>query len=364
MKALKKVKNIHFLLIYPLHTAPSQRFRFEQFFPILDEAGYQRSVNCFYDSKTFSLLYRKSGRLQLAFRMLLCLLRRLGHILTIGRYDCVLIQRGAAPFGPPVLEWVIKFVFRKPIIYDFDDAIWMQPERKISAMQRMIKSYSKVGKICRWSHTTVVGNEYLADFARRYAGHVVVIPTVVDTGHRFVPAVTTEIKSQPVIGWTGSHTTLAYLESLEPVLKALQDKFDFELLVMANKPPQLPTMKFNYVPWSEESEVEALQKIDIGIMPLPDDEWTKGKCGFKAIQYMALAKPAVASAVGVNKDIITDGVNGFLAETPEEWEEKLTWLLEHPEETKSMGIAARIRIDERYSLRKAGAAWLDVLASV
>jgi hypothetical protein len=155
---MDKRKRIHFLLIYPLNTAPSQRFRFEQFFPLFEKEGFSITTNCFYDGKTFAHLYAKGGKISLAIRIVFCFLRRCLHLFTLLTCDCILIQRGASPFGPPVFEWIIRYVYRKPIIYDFDDAIWMQPQKETSFLQRWIKSYSKVGKICRWARTVVVGS--------------------------------------------------------------------------------------------------------------------------------------------------------------------------------------------------------------
>jgi glycosyltransferase involved in cell wall biosynthesis len=359
---VSKPKQLHFLLIYPLNTAPSQRFRFEQFFPLLDKSGIVYTVDCFYDENTFSKLYANGNKLVLLFRLLLCFSRRCFHLFRLQQYDCVFIQRGAAPFGPPIFEWVIGKVFQKPIIYDFDDAIWRQPDAQ-SSLKRLIKSTNKVSTICRWAHTVVVGNDYLAAYAQRYNTNVVVIPTVVDTETRFVPAAQNNPK-QITIGWTGSHTTLPYLESLEPVLAELQKQYAFSFLVMANKPPVLPMLQYYFVPWSEEAEVRELQKIDIGIMPLPDDEWTKGKCGFKAIQYMALQKPAVASAVGVNAAIIDHGVNGFLCRTTEDWKLSLGQLLRNPSLITEQGKAARKKIEACFSLKKATAEWCKVIAQI
>jgi glycosyltransferase involved in cell wall biosynthesis len=352
---MDKVKKLHFLMVYPLHTAPSQRFRFEQFFPYLDKAGFDCSADCFYDEKTFSLLYAKGSKMGLAVRMFVCFLRRCGHMFTLAKYDYILIQRGAAPFGPPFFEWVIRYVYHKPIIYDFDDAIWLQPEKKPSRIYQWIKSYSKVGKICRWAHVVVTGNQYLAAYARKFAKRVEVIPTVVNTEKTFTPGMPPQ-NEKTIIGWTGSHSTLPYLQNLEALLTRLQNKYDFELMVMANKPPQLQQLHFYFVPWSEEAEVKELNKIDIGIMPLPDNEWAKGKCGFKAIQYMALQKPAVASAVGVNTEIIDPGVNGFLCSTESDWEKALECLLKDEKLRQKMGKAGRRKIVDLYSVRsKAGA---------
>ena len=358
---MDKAKRLHFLLIYPLHTVPSQRFRFEQFFPYFKKAGFDCSANCFYDEKTFSLLYARGGKVRLVIGMFACFIRRCGHMFTLGKYDYILIQRGAAPFGPPVFEWVIRYIYRKPIIYDFDDAIWLQPEKKPSRIFKWIKSYSKVGKICRWAHIVVTGNQYLAAYARKFTERVKVIPTVVDTEKKSTPGSLSPNK-KTVIGWTGSHSTLLYLQHLEPLLTRLQNKYDFELMVIANKPPQFQELNFHFIPWSEEAEVKELNKIDIGIMPLPDDEWTKGKCGFKAIQYMALQKPAVASAVGVNSEIIDSGVNGFVCRTEREWEEALEMLLKDERLRQEMGKAGRKKIVEQYSTRSQTSAFIGLFS--
>lgn len=349
----------HFLLIYPLQTAPSQRFRFEQFFPLLRKHGISYTTNSFYDDKTFSILYKKNNRFVLALRLLSCFLRRCRHMFFLRRYQYIFIQRGAAPFGPPLFEWIIRFIYRKPIIYDFDDAIWMSPQANESKLSKWVKAYYKVKKICSWSHLVIAGNQHLSDYAKQFCKHVFIIPTVVDT-EKFMPD-DTVIKMPVTIGWTGSHTTLPYLQSLEPVLSRLQKKYNISLKVIANKPPSFKDVNFEFVEWSEENEVNELRKIDIGIMPLPLDEWTKGKCGFKAIQYMALEKAAVVSAVGVNNEIIDHGKNGFVCSNDGDWEKELSYLIEHSEKLPEIGKRARDRITKDFSLEKAEALWCEVL---
>lgn len=349
----------HFLLIYPLQTAPSQRFRFEQFFSLLNQHGIKFTTSSFYDEKTFSILYKNSNRLLLGLRLIGCFLRRCLHMFFLHRYQYIFIQRGASPFGPPVFEWIIRFIYRKPIIYDFDDAIWMSPQNKESPLSKWIKAYYKVKKICSWSQNVITGNQYLCNYAKQFSKSVYIIPTVVDT-ERFIPSVN-NTKNPLSIGWTGSHTTLPYLESLEPVLLRLQKKYNISIVVIANKPPSFKALNFQFVPWSEENEVNDLRKIDIGIMPLPLDEWTKGKCGFKAIQYMALEKPAVASAVGVNNEIIDHGQNGFLCSNNEDWEKNLSYLIENYEKISEFGTQARNKVVKNFSLKKAGALWCEVL---
>lgn len=356
-------KKLHFLLVYPLNTAPSQRFRFEQFFPLLKETGIYYTTESFYNASTFLNLYSRKKNLLLFFQICGCYLKRCWHMLFLGKYDCFFIQRGAAPLGPPIFEWVIKYIYRKPLIYDFDDAIWREPSKKGFNLKGILKAGGKVSAICKWAHIVVTGNHYLADYARRFNKNVVVIPTVIDTEDRFVPdgSSSNEI---PVIGWTGSHTTLPYLESIEDVLLEIKSQHPFILSIIANKRPAFKRLDYKFIPWSEEIEVMELQKIDIGIMPLPNNEWTKGKCGFKAIQYMAVGKPTVASAVGVNIDIIEHGVNGYLCYLLDDWKKYLTLLVSNSSLRYHQGSAAREKARTKFSLRKAAADWCLVLRQV
>jgi glycosyltransferase involved in cell wall biosynthesis len=171
----------------------------------------------------------------------------------------------------------------------------------------------------------------LAAFAGKFNSNVVVNPTTVDTVNWHNPDLhhsSTEKIESLVIGWTGSHSTIKYLNEISPVLQRLEETFPYiQIMIIADQLPDLNLTSMVFVPWKKVSEVEDLMKIDIGIMPLPDNEWTKGKCGFKALQYMALGKPVVASDVGVNMQIIDNGVNGFLCSSKETWADTLTRLI-------------------------------------
>lgn len=351
----------HFLLMYPLKTAPSQRFRFEQYFPLLKKHNIVFTTSSFYDHKTYSLLYLKRKRFLFVFRLIMCFFRRCKEMFFLRRYQFIFIQRAASPFGPPIFEWIIRFIYNKKIIYDFDDAIWM-PQFKTSAFGKWMKGYYKVRYICKWSHRVVTGNKYLFEYASKFSKKAYVIPTVVDTDN-FKPAVNIQLNNPIRIGWTGSHSTLLYLELLEPVLYRLQKKYNIAICVIANQPPAFTKAIFEFIPWSETTEVEDLSKIDIGIMPLPLDLWTQGKCGFKALQYMALQKPAIASAVGVNNTIIDNGRNGFLCNNFEDWENALSYLIEHPTTILEFGESARLKVVNDFSLRKAETLWCEVLKS-
>jgi len=281
------------------------------------------------------------------------------------RYDFIFIHRECAPLGPPVFEWLLAKVLRKKIIYDFDDAIWLPNTSDENKIASALKWHGKVSDICRWSYRVSCGNAYLADYARQFNSNVVVNPTTIDTLYLHNPALYTPRQaSQPVvIGWTGTHSTLKYLQPLLPVLQRLEKKYAdrIRFLVIANKAPDFALHQLTFVPWKKETEIGDLLQMDIGIMPLVDDIWAKGKCGFKALQYMALGLPAVVSPVGINTDIVDDTV-GFVADSETEWELALTRLIEDQALRRRLGEGARARVVERYSVTSNTSTFLSLFS--
>lgn len=234
-----------------------------------------------------------------------------------------------------------------------DDAIWLTDQLNESSIQRMVRSRSKVSLICRWSHKISCGNEYLSEYALQFNKNVIVNPTTIDTEllHNPQHYSIDKVKSRVVIGWTGSHSTLKYLYQLEDILQQIQMEHDHvDLLVIANKPPQIKLERVIFRNWSKQTEITDLLESDIGIMPLPNDAWTRGKCGFKALQYMALEIPPIASAVGVNKKILQHGKNGFLCETNNEWSNVLKELIRDESLRKAIGSSARKTVISHYSV--------------
>jgi glycosyltransferase involved in cell wall biosynthesis len=194
----------------------------------------------------------------------------------------------------------------------------------------------------------MVGNPYLAEYARQVNDRVTVIPTTIDTEkYRVLPR--TEKTGPPVIGWTGSHSTVQHLDTLRGALKKLAERESFRLRVIGTPAYECPPIEVEAMAWRADSELEDLSAIDIGVMPLPDDKWSKGKCGLKALQFMALGIPTICSPVGVNTDIIQDNENGFIAGTEDEWVEKLTRLLRSAELRQRLGQAGRATVEQKYS---------------
>jgi glycosyltransferase involved in cell wall biosynthesis len=344
-----------FLLIpYPVKESPSQRFRFEQYFSLLSTTGIVYRYQSFWDIEAWRILYKKGHTLQKVMGFTRGVLRRMLAPWLILSYDIVFIHREALPVGPPLLEWFIARILRKKIVYDFDDAIWLPNTSEANSLASRIKWHSKVKSICRWSYRVSCGNAYLAAFARQYNTRVVVNPTTIDTDSLHNPARYPLPAKRDVttLGWTGSHSTLKYLDDIVPVLQQLEARYgnSIEFVVIADKAPLLDLKYLRFVPWNKEHEAEDLMQLDIGIMPLTDDIWAKGKCGFKALQYMALQIPAVISPVGVNTEIVDHGENGFLCDTPEEWLDALDRLIHDKALRRSMGVKGRNKIIRAYSV--------------
>nr|WKN36527.1 glycosyltransferase family 4 protein [Tunicatimonas sp. TK19036] len=356
-----KKKLIIILCPYPSGGAPSQRFRYEQYLDALVRAGYRYQICSFIDLKTNRILYQPGHTLRKAGGIAQGFLRRIRHLFISRNADAVLIHREATPLGPPWVEWIIAKILRKPIIYDFDDAIWLEDQSGVNSWVSRLKWRNKVAKICRWSYKVSVGNAYLADFVRQHNTQVVVNPTTIDTNHHHNTLV--DQSASPVtIGWTGSHSTLKYLDTVVPVLQRLSQSHNFRFIVIANRPLEWNLPNLDFIQWKQDSEINDLMRIHIGIMPLPDDAWSKGKCGFKALQYMALGIPAVVSPVGVNKQMVNHGEQGFLCHTEEEWYQSLEKLLVTPELRKNMGRSGRQRVEQYYSVQSNTANFLALFS--
>lgn len=359
VKHNKYVAKILFLVPYPEGESPSQRFRFEQYYQILEKAGFQYQVQSFWDVKTWKILYQPGQKIRKGLGFISGIFRRLKILTILLKFDFVFIHRETIPLGPPWLEWLIVLM-QKKIIYDFDDAIWLPNTSEENELAATLKWHRKVNTICTWSYRISCGNLYLCDYAFKFNRNVAYNPTTIDTDHVHNPVLfPRETSTGIVIGWTGSHSTLPYLESITPLLNELTDLYPMvSILVIADRPPESGLKNLIFKKWSLETEIRDLAMMDIGIMPLPDDPWTRGKCGFKALQYMAMEIPTVASPVGINTTIIDHGINGFLASTTEEWKKLLEKLILSPELRISVGKEGREKVTRNYSVRSNSASFL------
>ena len=328
------------------------RFRISQYIAPLAEEGFDVTVSPFYTPDFFRMVYRPGHHARKAVWFLRRTLNRLRSVVATDAYDLLFLYREAMPIGPPVIEQLLARPGRPPIVYDFDDAVFLPNTSDANSFLSVMKYPHKIDTIVGKSTIVVAGNEYLADYARRHNPRVTVIPTVVDTS-LFVPRSSQKAAGDPlVVGWIGTPTTATYLETLVPVLSQVYREWPFQLRVAgAGCPFICDGVDVANLAWALQDEVALFNTCDIGVYPMPDDEWTKGKCGFKAIQFMACGVPVVASAVGVNTEIIEDGVNGFLASSHGEWVGKLARLAADPVLRRRLGDAGRATIEARYSLK-------------
>lgn len=346
---------------YPILSADT-RYRLTQFTPILKENGWKVTLRPFMSEKFFRSYFTKGKMFEKILRTAHGFFSRLIICLSAGKFDAVIIHKEAFPFGPLIFERIIKF-FQPNIIYDMDDAFWTHPPQ-FNQIGRWFRDPQKIRKIIQMSSVVLAGNEYIADYARKFNSNVINFPTVLDMTY-YLPR--KEIEDDIItIGWVGRWSSQSYLMDLENVFKQLIKKYPkikFRF-VGASADFPLPDIPAEIIDWKLEEEISALIPFDIGIMPLPDDEYSRGKCGFKLLQYMALSIPSIASPVGVNQEIIIDGENGFLATSNQDWLSKLSLLIEQPDLRSSIGLNARNTVEEDYSLNNYSPKLLDLLNQI
>lgn len=342
-------------------TSPGQRYRMEQWEPLLRERGVDIHYEPFECEQLHGLLY-KPGLFGQKLRLVASALsRRLATIRKMADFDVVYLFREAALLGPPIFE---RLVHQSgiPIVFDFDDAIFVSYRSPANGYLSYLKFAGKTKTICRLAAHVMVGNPYLADYARQVNDHVTVIPTTIDTD-KYKPLPRAE-SAVPVIGWTGSYSTVQHLDTLRGALQKLAKQQSFRLRVIGTPTYKIPGVEVEASIWKADTELEDLSSIDIGVMPLPDDAWSKGKCGLKALQFMALGIPTICSPVGVNTDIIQDNENGMLAGSEDEWVEKMSRLLQSRETRERLGQAGRMTVQEWYSAKTQAPRVYDIFKSV
>ncbi len=330
-------------------TSPGQRFRIEQWEPILREGGVEITYAPFETAELRSVLYQGGQVLKKVWAVTQNMRRRRDELTNLDGYDLVYIFREAAILGPP---WFERKIARSgvPYIFDFDDAVFVSYKSPSNGYLSYLKFPGKTADICRLATHVMAGNQYLADYSRTYNDEVTIVPTTIDTDkYEFI-----EPDGEPnilTIGWSGSFSTVQHLDTIREALQDLAKDEKFRLRVIGTDKYDLPGVDVEAIAWRSETEIEDLSKMDIGLMPLPDENWSRGKCGLKALQYMALGKPSICSPVGVNSTIIKDGENGYLSDGKQEWIEKLKLLMHSPELRRRIGRAGRETVEQHYSAK-------------
>ncbi|AWK90201.1 glycosyltransferase family 4 protein [Azospirillum thermophilum] len=325
---------------------PSSRIRHYQFLPALAEAGLSVSVAPLLPDSYLEALY--AGKPRSPLRIAAAYADRLRHMAGLCRFDLLWIEKELLPWLPYGIEsWFLRNA--PPYIVDFDDAWFHHYDRSRWPLVRHLLG-RKLDRVMRRAALVTAGNAYLADRAAAAGARAVeILPTVVDLDRYPLPP-PAPADGPAVVGWIGSPMTDHYLSLIAGPLRRLEAETGARLSLVGANPKVLYGPSTDHHPWSEDSEAGHIAAFDIGIMPLDDTPWEQGKCGYKLIQYMACGKPVIASPVGVNRDIVEHGVNGFLAETPDEWLEALRRLARDPGLRSRMGAAGRAKVEAQYSL--------------
>jgi glycosyltransferase involved in cell wall biosynthesis len=352
-----------FVAQYP-EQAAATRFRFVQYFPFLEQHGVSCRLASLMTPQEFAAFYQPGHRAVKATRLLIGGIRQTLEALGSSRFDVVVVQRGALLLGPPVLEWLMARVNRTPLVFDFDDAIWLEdPAYPWGRLGTLAKFPSKVGQIVRMARHVIVCNGYTRDYALRFRSTdaVTVIPTVADAD-QFRPVERPE-KSRPVVGWIGTHSTAHYLEEIAGPLREAASGSSFTLKVVgAGRDIEMQGVSVLNKPWSLADEVADYQSLDVGLYPLRDDAWGRGKTGFKPVLYMSCGVACVASPVGGVTEFMRHGVNGLLAKSPTEWRDAVISLVSSNELRQRLGEGGRATVLGSYSLRAQAPRLLRVLS--
>ena len=358
------MKRILFIAAHRKDRAPNQRFRFEQFFNYLSRNHYQCVLSPLIINKTEDDLFYSPGnyfkKIPLGVNFAY---RRLKDVWRAKRFDVIVIAREAFLLGTPLFEKLLAW--RNPkIIFDFDDAIWIDVISTNNWAFSWLKDGSKTSRIIATSKLVIAGNQYLLEYAKKYNTQVKIVPTTIDTDE-YLPKNTANT-GKITIGWSGSVSTIEHFQYAIPALKRLKSKYKsaIAIKVIGDANYQNQELDIQGLPWRKDSELEDLRSIDIGIMPLPDDQWSWGKCGLKGLQYMALEIPTLMSPVGVNREIVMDGINGFLPSDENDWVEKISLLIESADLRANLGKAGRATVLERYSVKSQQEIYLALINSV
>ena len=352
----------------PCGISPGQRFRLEQWAPHLRDQHHIELDFCAFESESLTkVLYTTGHVAKKGALMLRDFARRAGAVDLARDYDCVVVYREAATFGPALWERVLSRL-RIPFLLDFDDAIWMGADsgpRSLNGIFSRLRFPAKTSTIARLAGAVTVGNDFLAAWARQHNPNVHVVPTTIDLG-RYPVQPDPPTESLFVLGWMGSHSTLVNLESVRDAVERFGAERRVRFVVVCDRPltPPFRNVENVFVKWSPEREAQDIGMMHVGLMPLLDYPFAHGKCGCKALQYMAAGRPCVIAPIGVNRDIVKDGENGMLATTTTEWVSAFRRLADSDELRLRLAVEGRRTVERQFSAEHASALFANALRSL
>lgn len=324
--ALKQTRKILFLSPYPFDKAPSQRLKYEQYYRIFEKEGYLITTSSFMDEELWSVIYKKGFFIQKVLGFIKGYYRRIKDFFRLRQFDLVYIHLWVTPIGGSFFERLFAKCSKR-MVFDIDDMVFLGHSSEANIKLSFLKGKSKPMILMKKADHVITCTPKLDEFVRQFNQNTTDISSTINTD-LYVPKSDYHLSSPIIIGWSGSHSTSKYLHLLSDVFLRLQQRFQFVLKVIGDADFKIESIDVQALEWIAKHEVEELKTFDIGVYPLPDEEWVYGKSGLKALQYMSLGIPTVATNIGANKRIIKNGENGFLVQTEEEWIESISNLVD------------------------------------
>lgn len=357
------IKRIVVVCPHPEGVAPGQRLKYEQYFQYFRDNGYHVVVKSFMSDRFWQIVYKDGYIFEKVFWTIWGYIKRIALIPFLPFYDGVYLFLNVTPFGKPILESI--YVTLNPnMIYDIDDLVFLGNTSKVNKLVGLLKRPEKYMYLMQMAKHVIVCTPYLAQFTLERNSKVTDISSTIDTDS-YRPVNTYSNEHILTIGWSGSHSTLKYFFLLKDVLLELKKKCDFKVLIFGVQECVIDGLNVEVVPFSSNLEVETIQRMDIGVYPLPlDEQWVLGKSGLKALQYMSLGIPTIATSIGANARIIEDGISGLLVTNQEEWLKALELLLTDANKRRSLGMNGSKKVLSEYSIHANKDTYLAIFKDV
>jgi L-malate glycosyltransferase len=364
VKNIQKSKKILVICPHPEGIVPGQRLKYEQYFEHWRAEGFEVDVRPFMSVKLQSVLYKKGFYWTKISEVIKGYAKRIQLLFNVKDYDLVYYFLWVTPFGFPFFER-LYINASKGKIFDIDDLVFLESKSTKSWLIKKLKGYQKPVFLMKHVDHVITCTPFLDQFVRKHNQNTTDISSTINTD-KYKPKQDYNFqKSKPIIGWSGSHSTVAHLKTLFPALKILKSKVDFKLVVMGtNEKLAFDGLEIESLPWQESYEVDVISSFDIGVYPLPNEQWVLGKSSLKALQYMSLGIPTVATAIGTNFRVIEDGISGFLVNNDDEWVKHLHLLLTDVSLREKIGKNAAEVVEQKFSINANKKAYLDILNQV
>lgn len=350
---------------HPENMVPGQRLKYEQYFDYFRDNGIDVIVKPFMTIRFQNIVYKKGRVIAKFFWTAYGYWSRIRLLFSIRKYDLTYIFLWVTPFGPPFFEWL--FIKRsKKVIYDIDDLVFLRGAKSyVNVFAAGLKGRNKPIFLMKKANHVITCTPYLDEFVRKYNKNTTDISSTINTVKYRTRKDYRILNRKVILGWSGSHSTAKYLYLMKPVFKKLKEEgIAFKLLVMGDATFNIDDIEIEALPWKEDYEVDIIRRFDIGLYPLPDEEWVFGKSGLKALQYMAAGVPTIATAIGTNFRIIENDVNGFLVNTIEEWIGCIKDLINDEILRRRIGEKGAEIVEKKFSVNANRGTYLSILQNV